>query len=257
MMRAPSGGETAAGVSLPIRSRPALPKYFQLKQVLREQIAQLEPGDAVPSEAELCQAHRISRTTVRKALNDLAQEGLVYTIQGKGTFVASKKLPSAWVLRTGGLYADMTERGHTVKRVVLEVDVSPGDESIAHELQLEPGEPVVKVVRLRTIDDKPFDICTNYLPAARFPGLEDKDLDSRSLYTILLDDYGVQFERGTRLIEASTCTPEEARLLHIKPRSPLLVMYSTMCDENGNVIEHGVVHQRSDTAQIVIEVLAR
>jgi GntR family transcriptional regulator len=231
------------------------PKYYRLKHVLRERVAGL-PGDAsMPSEAELCQSYGISRTTVRKAIADLIQEGLIYTVQGKGTFVTPKKLRSAWVQQTGGLYADMTERGFKVTMQVLVVGVTLAEENIQQEMGLAEGARVVKVARLRFVDDKPFDIVTNYLPANRFPGLEDDDFTHKSLYSILRNRYHVNFARGVRLVEAGACPADEARLLRIRPRAPILIMHSTMFDEKGEAFEHGLVHQRSDAAQVVINVI--
>ncbi len=239
-----------------IRQDSVLPKYYQLKHILREWVSQMQPGVVVPSEAELCQKYTVSRTTVRKALSDLAQEGLVYTIQGKGTFTAGAKKRSAWVAQTGGLHADMTERGFTVTMQMLEKQVIPAEENIARELMIAEGAPVLKLVRLRFVDGKSFDICTNYLSFARFPGIETLDFEKSSLYTVLRGKYNVKFTNGIRLIEASSCTSEEAKWLQIPANSPLLVMRSTMYDEAGITIEHGVVRQRSDVSQIIINVIA-
>lgn len=231
------------------------PKYHRLKGILREKIAGLQADEMLPSEAELCHVHNVSRTTVRKALSELIQERLVYTVQGKGTFVAPKKLRSTWVQETGGLYADMTERGFKVQMRVLEVSVMTVEERIREELLLGEGEKVVRLVRLRFINEKPFDIVTNYMPARLFPDLEKEDFSSTSLYTILRNKYDVHFDRGVRMVEAGACTAEEARLLQIKPNSPLLIMYSTMYNDKGEAFEHGIVHQRSDVAQVVINVI--
>ncbi len=231
------------------------PKYYWLKRILRDRIAQLNPGDAIPSESELCQTYEISRTTVRKAIGDLIQEGLVYTVQGKGAFVAPRKLLSAWVQKTGGLYADMTERGFKVTMQVLHNTIVVPEETIRMELQLAPGETVLRLVRLRFVDGQPFDIVTNYIPSRLFPGIENEDFEHNSLYALMRGKYAAHFERGVRLVEAGACSAEEARLLEIKTRSPILITHSTMFNDRGQPVEHGVVHQRSDVAQIVINVI--
>ncbi len=240
---------------LPRREDTFAPKYYWLKHILREKIARLTPGDAIPSESELCQAYEISRTTVRKAIGDLIQEGLVYTVQGKGAFVAPHKLTSGWVEKTGGLYADMTERGFKVTMQVLFCAVMPAEENILQELKLAAGEMILKLVRLRFVDDKPFDIVTNFVPVRLFPGIEKEDFEHNSLYSVLRGRYGAQFERGLRLVEAGACPPDEARLLKIRPNSPILIMHSTMYSDKGSPVEHGVVHQRSDVARIEINVI--
>jgi GntR family transcriptional regulator len=231
------------------------PKYYRLKHALREQIAEMKANEALPSEADLCQRFEISRTTVRKALSDLVQEGLIYTMQGKGTFVAPRKLTSAWVQQTGGLFADMSERGISVAMQVLELAVITAEENIQKALKVGEGEQVYKLRRLRFVDDQPFDVVTNYLPCRLFPGLENEDFNQRSLYSVLREKYNVRFERGLRTVEAGACPAEDARLLQIRARSPILIMHSTMYDEKGQVIEHGVVFQRSDVARIEIEVI--
>ena len=231
-----------------------LPKYYRLKQTLRQKISEMEAGSLLPSEAELCKAFEISRTTVRKALTDLNQEGLIYSYQGKGTFVAPKKVSSNWAQQSGGFYADMSERGFEISMQVLEKELQPAGDSLAKELKLNESDLVFKLVRLRFVDGKPFDICTNYLPAALFPGFEDENLEEGSLYTLMKTKYQIRFEHGRRLLEADAATTSEARLLQIRPHTPLLVMRSTMYDVRGLAVEHGVARQRCDFSQIVIDV---
>ncbi len=244
-----------SGISLTRPEDSFAPKYYWLKRILRERIAGLNPGDAIPSESELCQTYEISRTTVRKAIGDLIQEGLVHTVQGKGAFVAPHKLLSAWAQKTGGLYTDMTERGFKVSMRVLHNAIVVPEETICKELQLRPDETVLHLVRLRFVDGKPFDIVTNFIPRRLFPGIEDEDFEHNSLYALLRGKYAAHFERGVRLVEAGACSPEEARLLEIKARSPILITHSTMYNDHDQPVEHGIGHQRSDMAQIVINVI--
>jgi GntR family transcriptional regulator len=234
---------------------PAAPKYYRLKRVLRQMVSEHPADTELPSETELCQSYGISRTTVRKAFADLIQEGLIYTVQGKGTFVAPKKLRTAWVQQDGGLYADMTARGFKVTMQVLSVEVLPVEENIQRELELPEGAQVVKLVRLRFVDDKPFDIVTNFLPAERFPGLEGEDFTHNSLYSILRSRYQVVLGRGVRVVEAGECPANEARLLCVRAHAAILITHSTMFDVQGEAVEHGIVHQRSDSAQVVINVI--
>ncbi len=238
-----------------LRSAP-LPKYHLLRETLREQIEVLQAGQPIPSENELCLAHEVSRITVRKALTDLIHEGLLYTVQGKGTFVSPHKFRVQWAQETAGFHADMARRGLSVRVRVLEQTLAPADERVAAELSLNLGAPVVKLVRLRYVDDKPFDIATNYLPAQLFPGLEREDLTTASLYALMQSKYGIQLDHGVRLVEAALCSPEEAKLLHTQPAVPLLVIRSTMYDVENRPVEHGVAKQRGDRAQVEIAVVA-
>ena len=243
-------------MSRPPQTTAPLPKYYQLRESLRAQIEALTADQPIPSENELCQTHGVSRITVRKALADLVHEGLLYAVQGKGTFVAPHKFRVQWAQETAGFRADMTRRGLTVAVKVLEQTIIPADDRTARELQLAPGAPVVKIVRLRFVDDKPFDIATNYLPAQLFPGLEREDFTTLSLYSLMRTKYGIQLDHGVRLAEAAPCSKEEAKLLRIKPCVPLLVVHSTMYDVDGRPVEHGAAKQRGDRAQVEIAVVA-
>src|SRR5438046_480421 len=94
------------------KQEPPSPKYYKLKEIIREEYSAWDPGEPIPSEAELCQMHGVSRTTVRKALDDLTNEGLLYRIQGKGTFVAAPRVRERFVLVVfGGRWFLLVNRG--------------------------------------------------------------------------------------------------------------------------------------------------
>src|SRR5215472_2708648 len=163
----------------------SVPRYYQLKEIIREQCASWEPGQLIPSELELCQMYAVSRTTVRKALDHLRQEGLLYRIQGKGTFVSPPKLRERFVHQAAGIYEDMASRGVALRTQVLEQTIIPASKTVAADLQLVVGSPVIKLVRLRFVNDEPLLVATTFLPYRSFPGLESEDLNAVSLYGVL------------------------------------------------------------------------
>src|SRR6266581_2836760 len=228
----------------------SVPRYHQLKEILREQCASWEPGQLIPSELELCQMYSVSRTTVRKALDHLTQEGLLYRIQGKGTFVSPPKLRERFVHQAAGIYEDMASRGVTIRTKVLEQTVIPASKLVAPELQLVVGSPVIKLVRLRFVGDEPLLVSTTFLPYRSFPGLENEDLTHVSLYVVLREKYGTRIGKGTRLVEAVPCSDGEAELLHTTPGAPLLVLTGTMYDTEGHLVEYGFSRHRGDRSQI-------
>ena len=238
-----------------IRGRKSpTPKYFQLEELLRKQLANWKTNRPIPTEFELCEKYEVSRTTVRKALDDLEREGLLYRVQGIGTFTMPVKLRERFVQRSAGFYEDMVSRGYTVSTRVLEHSVVRASQQVASELQLAAGEKVVKMVRLRLIDNDPILISTSFVSHRRFPDLINDDLTHASLYQLLREKYGVNLTHGTRLVEAASCTPEEARLLHIKPNTPLLVVSGTVFDKEGHPVEHGFARHRGDRSQVEIEI---
>ncbi|HSD83210.1 MAG TPA: GntR family transcriptional regulator [Anaerolineae bacterium] len=233
----------------------APPKHAQLREMLRHQIETLPPDQKIPSEHELCAQHSVSRITVRKALADLVHEGLLYSVQGKGTFVAPRKFRIEWAQEMAGFHADMARRGLAVKVRVLEQAIVPADQRVAEELNLQRGDPVVKIVRLRLVDEQPFDIATNYTPWVIFPGLEKEDLTRGSIYALIRTKYNVQIDHGVRLVEAVACSPDDARLLHVKAGAPLLLIHNTMCDAHDRPMEYSIIKRRGDRAQVEIAVV--
>jgi GntR family transcriptional regulator len=232
------------------------PKHAQLRETLRKQIESLPPDQLIPSEYQLCKRYAVSRITVRKALADLIHEGLLYTVQGKGTFVAARKFRIEWAQEMAGFHADMARRGLQVKDRVLEQAIVPADQHVAAELNLRQGDAVVKIVRLRFVDEQPFDIATNYMPWVIFPGLEKEDLARGSIYALIRTKYNVQIDHGVRLVEAVACPTDDARLLHVKAGAPLLLIHNTMCDANDRPVEYSLIKRRGDRAQIEIAIVS-
>jgi GntR family transcriptional regulator len=231
------------------------PKYSQLRQILREQIRSWAAHTAIPSEAELCRDYAVSRTTVRKALDQLIHEGLLYRIQGSGTFVSQPKLSGRYVQSFAGVYEDMLSQGLPVRTRVLEQGFLPAGVAIAESLGVEPGESVFRIARLRLISEEPNHITISHLPGDRFPGINEQDFSKRSLYKVLREDFGVQFTSGRRWVEARTSTDEEAQILGIEPEVPLLILSGTFSDAEGKPVEHGIAKYRSDRSQLEIQIL--
>ncbi len=231
------------------------PKYHRLKEALREQIATWETDHPIPSEAELCQTYAVSRTTVRKALDDLAHEGLLYRLQGKGTFVAPPKLRERYAQRTAGFYEDMTSRGLKVRTRILDQSVVKPNKQVAAELQLSAGDKVIKLLRVRSIGNDPILISTSYVSQRLFPELATEDLTEISLYGLLRDQYGVHLGRGTRLVEVALSSDEDSEYLKVKPQSPVLLVTGTMYDTEGRPVEYGTARHRWDRSQLEIEIV--
>ncbi len=239
------------------RQAPPSPKYYRLKEMIREEYSSWDPGHPIPSEAELCQMHGVSRTTVRKAIDDLANEGLLYRIQGKGTFVAAPKLRERFVQYTAGFYEDMMARGIPLRTDVLSQTVIVANKNIAGQLQLAHGEPVVKLRRLRYVNNHPVLISDSFVPRQLFPGIENEDLQDASLYGVLREKYGARLARGTRFVSAASCSEEQGKLLHVPTGSALLVISGVMYDTAGRPVEWGTAWLRGDFSEIEIEIVSR
>src|SRR5919199_1570900 len=131
----------ATDTSLPVGEEP-VPKYFRIKQAVLERIASgaWPLGALIPSEVELCREFGVSRTTVRKAVSDLAYEGRLVVVQGKGTYVAAPKVEEHFVQRAFGIHEDMQRRGITLTTQVLRQEVTEASPEVAQRLRLRRGE---------------------------------------------------------------------------------------------------------------------
>src|SRR5512137_564678 len=124
------------------------------------------PGDQIPGEQDLCALYHVSRTVVRQALRELELEGVITRRKGKGTFISLPKISEGLAQKLTGFYQDMLERGFRPSSRVLHRDVTPASEKVAHYLDIQPGELVIDIQRLRFTNDEPIQLVTTYIPYA-------------------------------------------------------------------------------------------
>lgn len=200
-----------------------LPLYHQLYEILRGDILRgaWQPDDMLPPESELIEEYQVSRTTVRQVLDMLVNEGLIYRQQGRGTFVAPPTVEQGLV-RIISFTEDMRQRGLKPTSKVLSSDVIPAPQDIAEKLEIEPGEELARLERLRLADDEPMSIEDSYLVHRYCPGVLRGDYASSPLREALEHDYGIRLVRAKQVIRAILATPMLARLLSIPSKSALL-----------------------------------
>lgn len=232
-----------------------LPKYRQVKGILLDRLADevWGPGDLIPSEPELCEEFGVSRITVRKAISDLVHEGKLYTVQGKGTFVAKPKLEERFIQRAFGIFEDMERRGLQLTTQVLRQEVIPAPAEITARLGVRRDEPVHVLERLRSVEGEKLLLSTTYIPYALCPELVNDDLSTQSLYSLLRDRYGLRIARGERSLEAVAAEQREARLLDLALASPLLLLDAVAYLPDGRPLEYSRVLHRGDRARIEVE----
>jgi GntR family transcriptional regulator len=216
-----------------------VPRYHQLKEILRDRIRQGEwkPGDLIPSERELSETYSISRMTARQAITDLVNEGVFFREQGKGTFVAQNRITQQ-LLRLTGFTEDIRARGQRPSTKVLSAAMLPADEVIAEQLRIDPGTLVFSLRRLRLADDEPLAIEDSALNFKGCEGLLDEDLEHNSLYRLLEQKYGMPLMEAEQEIEAGLATPENAEVLQISVGSPVLFTRRTTFTDRNRPIEY-------------------
>jgi len=197
-----------------------VPRYHQLKEILQQRIrsGEFQPDDQFPTEERLCQEYELSRGTVRRAINILADEGWLRREQGRGTFVTPPSLAPVF-FRLADFAEDMKSRGLEPSTRVLRLRVVPASEEIAARLQIAPGEDVIESARLRLADGRPMAYEVRYLAHHLCPGLLDEDLAHESVHSLLIDKYNIPLLRACHTVEARALSEEEAHLLEVEPGS--------------------------------------
>jgi GntR family transcriptional regulator len=197
-----------------------VPLHVQLKEALRQAAAAMAPGTPLPSEPELVAYTRLSRATVRRALEELARLGVVETRRGLGSFTASGPVQTV-LSRPEGFTDAMRRAGRKPSTRVLGVRRQKAGAEVALGLGIRPRDDVYFLERLRLIDGRPALLERAHLPAKHVPGLERRDL-SGSLYGILTAGFGLRPEQGEESVFAVNADRELAALLEVPVAFALL-----------------------------------
>jgi GntR family transcriptional regulator len=224
-----------------------LPLYHQLYQILRGNITgrEWQPGDMIPPESELIECYQVSRTTVRQVLDILANEGLIYRQQGRGTFVAHPTVEHGLV-RIVNFTEDMRMRGCEPSSKVLFSGLVPAPQDIAEKLQVEPGEELARLERLRLADGEPMGIEESYLVHRYCLGILQNDYITNSLRETLVQDYDIRWTHARQTIRAILAPRDLAELLAIRPKSALLFIERVSYSQEDVPIEFLRVYYRAD-----------
>lgn len=205
---------------MPLKAGP-LPKHYQLSEILRRKISagELSPGDRLPGEAALCHEYFVSRGTVRKSLNTLAHEGLIYSEQGRGTFVSARVVePLSFTLTP---FEDQVRNQYQEPSTrLLALEVLPADARTASRLEIPAREPVIHIERLRLAEGRPVARESRFLAQALCPDLVYEDLERNSIHTLLIEKYHIPLVRTVHNIEARVLSPDQAAILELQGGEP-------------------------------------
>lgn len=235
----------------------AVPLYQQLKEILQKKIEnEMKPGDALPTEPEIEEKYKVSRMTVRRAIDELVIDGLVYKKQGKGTFVREAKIVHD-VEKVTSLTEEMQERGMPLETIATDISRIVPSKKIREKLNLSSDEKVIKIKRIRHVNGEPFTIMVNYIREKFVPGFIDKGLTQESLYKMLEEEYNIVFEKAEETVEAREATELEAEVLNIDTWAPVLYLSRISFIKGDVPVEFTSVTTRGDKYKYKVTLYGR
>ena len=223
------------------------PLYDQLVDLLHDKIAdEMAPGDILASERELSETYCVSRTTVRLALRELEEMGLIERRHGRGTYVSDRRLDSANLMTSYSFTEQMLLMGRKPSTKILEFEICESPRHIAKELGISEGERVFRMRRLRIADDVPMMVERTYLPAGEFIGLSRKEIEEKPLYDIIEKDFRQIIKVAEEEFCASVARSDEVELLQISEGAPVLQLWRTTFNLKNKAIEYTRSIARAD-----------
>jgi GntR family transcriptional regulator len=210
--------------------------YQQLKEKILDQFENQSPLTPIPSERDLCEMFGVSRPTVRRALDELEQEGELYRLAGKGTFIAEKKYIDHAMQWFIGFHEDASMQQKAPSSMVLQQIVMPAPLEVADMLGIPQNSDVFLLERLRFINDEPICLVSSYIPAAISSDLIRTDFSNKSLYDFLKTQ-NITIFKAKRSIEVKKANIPESTYLNIEKDSPVVLFQSLGFTEDGSPFE--------------------
>ncbi len=208
----------------------------------------LKAFDLLPPEREMCSMWNLNRMTLRSAISLLVKNGLLFSIQGSGTRIAPRFVRTLQDLQGFSEYA--ASAGLKPATQLLSFSIAECDKHLSKIFRLCLGEKIYKISRLRNLDGKPVMIETAYIPHYLVPGLEEHDLVSGSLFSVLRNIYGLSLDHGIEKTSITYATEEEAEYLGVESGMPLYWIVSTTNAPDGTAIEYCRSVARADYTEM-------
>lgn len=223
-------------------NKKGIPLYVQLKDKLFDDIKKnYKVGDIIPTENQIEKLYNVSKVTVRRAIVELQNEGIVEKKQGRGTFVKEPKILYD-ANSIGSLTQRLQKQNISLKTKTIEFEYIKKPHYVKELLEC---ESLLCIKRLRVINETPFAYMKNYIDPDRVPQIEEH-FKIQSLYTFLKQEYAIEFYNANETIEANGADEMLAKYLNIPVNAPLLRLKRLSFDPYDKPIEYSDIHIKSD-----------
>lgn len=238
--------------SSPLYRRNGIPLYHQIQQRLLEQIRSgvFKPSQPIPSIQKLATHMGVSQMTVRQAVKSLCELGVIYSRQGKGTYISRIKLERDF--RQVLSFSEETRaRGGTPHSKLISFRIQMPNQETQEALALGKKDKIFRLRRVRYTDALPMGIECSCLPAALCPDLLETFDPATSLYQKLAEQYRIHLMVTNEVVEVGKASDEEAELMRVAPQSPVFLFTRLSFLENGKPVEYVKSVYRGDRYKIV------
>ena len=228
--------------------------YYQIYDYMYQDIVtgKYQIGDLIPAESEMMAYYKVSRATVRKVMDMLADEGLIEKKRGHGTYVKNLKAKSD-NQKIVNFLREHSDGKRVASKKVLDKTVISADQEVLENLQLEEGAKVIRIERVRYADEKPMYIETNYLDYQWVPEALEKDFSKESLRVYYVNHCHIKLAKAEEKIYSILADERRARLLQVEEGAPLIYVKRVSYDENKIPREYVEAYYRADTYYLTVE----
>jgi GntR family transcriptional regulator len=234
------------------------PLYARIESALAANIIQgtLPAGTQLPNEDRLIQQFDVSRTTVRKAIQNLVNRNLVEIRRGKGTFAVQPKIAQE-LTELSGFVEDMQALGRNPTARLIDKQIVAADTTIARQLALAPGTSVMRIQRIRLADGVAMSFDETYLPLAIGEKIVTHDLEAEPIFTLLEQKYNIPLVEAEYRLEAVSAESIVAESLGIAIGSPVFLIERTSYRQGNTPIDYEKLYYRGDLIQFVTRLTRR
>jgi GntR family transcriptional regulator len=231
-----------------------LPIYHQLMMIIKRGIAlqNIKPGDKLPTESELCEAYSVSRSTVRSTFRILEDEGLIYRVRGRGTFISNPRLR----IKSQEVYCfthQMEAMNIKPSSNVLEFEKKEMPKDLAQLFGVDETEQIFRFVRVRLADGVPLLLETTYMPVHIYPELKADMLREHSFYDILASEVNVIPYHAEETYENVMFEQSIIDILECAPHASGFYVERITRKEDGSVYEFTQSFMRGDRSKFVVK----
>lgn len=211
----------------------SIPLYEQVKRILSYDIlsGKYQAGDQLLNENKLCDLYKVSRTTIRRTLKELENEGLVEINHGKGTFVKKQSI-NINQMNIGGYTNILSGENHSTSSKILNKEIIPWDAYIGGKLKLDPGGQILKLKRIIYDGQIPLSIDISFFPLSLYPGISEKIGDNVSTFNLIKNEYGMNTDRFYKELSVISGSVDLSKRLQCSPFDPLFNIEKTMYNED-------------------------